>query len=115
MLKTAFFFSIILEGLLIGGVSWFKGEFTFNIYWVGGSFVVIFLILLGLAANEEEKETAQKNYRNALDILSRDPKNPQLRQNALDCGRRYYSSLRDNGRLTIYDEQAITNDILAAG
>lgn len=30
---------------------------------------------------------------------------------ALDAGRKYYSALR-GGKLTIYDEQAITNDLL---
>jgi hypothetical protein len=30
---------------------------------------------------------------------------------ALEAGRKYYSSLRGNGKLTIYDEQAITNDL----
>jgi hypothetical protein len=32
------------------------------------------------------------------------------KKRALDAGRRYYSRLR-NGRLTIYDEQAIANDL----
>ena len=30
---------------------------------------------------------------------------------ALEAGRKYYSSLRQFGDLTIYDEQAIANDI----
>lgn len=30
---------------------------------------------------------------------------------ALKLGREYYASLREDGRVTIYDEQAITNDI----
>ena len=30
---------------------------------------------------------------------------------ALQLGREYYGSLREDGRITIYDEQAITNDI----
>lgn len=34
------------------------------------------------------------------------------RQAALQAGRRYYSACR-GGRLTIYDEQAITNDLAA--
>jgi len=33
------------------------------------------------------------------------------KEEALRLGRHYYSSLRANGRLTIYDEQAIANDI----
>ena len=30
---------------------------------------------------------------------------------ALQAGRKYYSAIRQNGKLTIYDEQAITNDL----
>lgn len=33
------------------------------------------------------------------------------KREALRLGRLYYSSLRGKGKLTIYDEQAITNDI----
>lgn len=31
---------------------------------------------------------------------------------ALDAGRKYYSALRKDTKLTIYDEQAITNDLM---
>jgi ABC-type uncharacterized transport system fused permease/ATPase subunit len=33
------------------------------------------------------------------------------KKTALDAGRAYYSALRENKALTIYDEQAITNDL----
>lgn len=36
------------------------------------------------------------------------------RKAALEAGRAYYSSLRD-GKLTIYDEQAIANDLATIG
>lgn len=32
---------------------------------------------------------------------------------ALDAGRAYYSALRNDKKLTMYDEQAITNDLAA--
>jgi hypothetical protein len=35
------------------------------------------------------------------------------KQEALVCGRKYYAALRDGKRLTIYDEQAISNDLAA--
>lgn len=37
------------------------------------------------------------------------------KQKALELGRKYYASLRFNGRPTIYDEQAITNDLSTMG
>lgn len=37
------------------------------------------------------------------------------KKTALDAGRAYYSALRKNNVLTIYDEQAITNDLTAMG
>jgi len=39
-----------------------------------------------------------------------DPYDNRLRDSALQAGRKYYSSLR-GGILTIYDEQAIANDL----
>lgn len=35
------------------------------------------------------------------------------KQNALQRGRAYYAYVRDNGQLTIYDEQALANDLAA--
>lgn len=35
------------------------------------------------------------------------------KQAALEAGRKYYASMRENGRLTLYDEQAIANDLRA--
>lgn len=35
------------------------------------------------------------------------------KKTALDAGRAYYGALRENKILTIYDEQAITNDLSA--
>lgn len=35
------------------------------------------------------------------------------KKTALNAGRAYYSALRENKVLTIYDEQAVTNDLSA--
>ena len=46
------------------------------------------------------------------DKLRQQPSNNKLREKALKAGREYYKSLR-NGQLSIYDEQAINNDLAA--
>ncbi len=53
--------------------------------------------------NIEKINVAYTEYQNAL-------KNKDKVQ-ALALGRKYYGLLRHNNRLTIYDEQAITNDL----
>jgi len=61
------------------------------------------LILLGIfIARENKKGKLLKAYREAL--------NGNDKRKALIAGRAYYSHLR-KGTLTIYDEQAINNDI----
>ena len=50
-------------------------------------------------------------YRDALSLL---PKNPRLKEYALRLGRSYYSNGRQDGAPTMYDELAISNDIMAA-
>lgn len=45
----------------------------------------------------------------------RDALNSGNKSDALSLGRQYYASLRDDGVLTIYDEQALANDLLAMG
>lgn len=47
------------------------------------------------------------------EMLSRLKDNPKLKPVVLDMGRVAYSSRRPRGLLTVYDEQAIQNDILA--
>jgi hypothetical protein len=78
------------------------------------------LILLGLylksyfdLVNKQKK--LAKEYEAAKNMLRKNPKNSQFREAVLSAGRKYYSSLRDgvyvDGILTIYDEQAISNDL----
>jgi hypothetical protein len=47
------------------------------------------------------------------EILSRLKTRPELKPTALAIGRAAYAARRPGGALTIYDEQAIQNDILA--
>jgi len=67
-------------------------------------------------SNEENKIEISKsifnNYKYKLKQLQLDPGNLTLKQQALEYGRSYYSDLRD-GKLTLYDEAAISNDIMS--
>jgi len=67
-------------------------------------------------SNEENKIEHSKlifnNYKYKLKKLKLDPDNLTLKQQALEYGRSYYSDLRD-GKLTLYDEAAISNDIMS--
>jgi hypothetical protein len=55
---------------------------------------------------------AQSFYNTALHILALHPEELSLKQYVLNVGRWYYSILRPDGKITIYDEQAIQNDII---
>lgn len=62
---------------------------------------------------EDPGERRQAAYRRALSALASEPDDHRLRVAALTAGRRYYGGLRDDGRPTTYDEQAIANDLSA--
>ncbi|HEY9810452.1 MAG TPA: hypothetical protein V6D13_14080 [Halomicronema sp.] len=51
-------------------------------------------------------------YDAALDILQQHPEQMSLKQYALEVGRWHYCIARADGKVTIYDEQSIQNDIL---
>lgn len=51
-------------------------------------------------------------YDAALDILQQHPEQISLKQYALEVGRWHYSIARPDGKVTIYDEQSIQNDII---
>ncbi len=65
-------------------------------------FIVIWKYLQTVSKEKDQIKTIKLNYDQA--ILRGD------RQRALQLGREYYSLLR-GGKLTIYDEQAIANDL----
>ncbi|MDP1843349.1 MAG: hypothetical protein Q8K64_08010 [Sediminibacterium sp.] len=71
-------------------------------------FIFILIIIIGLGVylglNQRKKiRELKKEYDQSL--RGKDKKR------ALDAGRAYYSAIRGFGKLTIYDEQAITNDL----
>lgn len=51
-------------------------------------------------------------YDAALDILQQHPDQTSLKKYALEVGRWHYSIARPDGKVTIYDEQSIQNDLL---
>jgi hypothetical protein len=53
-------------------------------------------------------------YQHSLVQLKNDPTNAELRQSTLALGRKYSQLTREDGRVTIYDEMALMNDINAA-
>lgn len=69
---------------------------------IAGFFVLIFLYR-GVRGRKMLKERLTKEYQKALKGTNR--------QEALATGREYYKFLRPDRKLTIYDEQAIDNDM----
>jgi hypothetical protein len=74
--------------------------------------------LLGIASQfilewEKNKKRLALAYAQAQDALSENPDDPGLRRDALQAGREYYAACRGDGTITVYDEAAINNDILA--
>lgn len=68
--------------------------------------VVLFYLLSVLNKRKEKVLTILwNNYQTAIASGNK--------QRALNAGRAYYAARRGTGRLTIYDEQAIANDLSA--
>lgn len=75
-----------------------------------GIFIIIGIIALVIYnGNLNAKKKAQIKQRYELALKGAD------KRAALDAGRAYYSSIRKAKILTMYDEQAITNDLNAMG
>jgi hypothetical protein len=67
--------------------------------------LVVAIVIAAIVMQAKAKAKLKKAYDEALRGTNK--------KVALDAGRKYYASLRKDGRLTIYDEQAITNDVNA--
>lgn len=63
--------------------------------------------------NLKEIKQCEYQYKEALKKLASNPNDIQIRQKALQAGRKYYASNRSGNKLTIYDESALNNDLLA--
>lgn len=116
---VAIVITIIVElaGIKLIGVV--IGEFSLNMKWVVGIGCAIFLFLFFLiyvtASSGAQVRMLRENYERALTNLSKNPTDYQVRLQALQCGREYYASKRQDNKLTVFDEQAIQNDIYTAG
>jgi LPXTG-motif cell wall-anchored protein len=68
---------------------------------------ILFLMLIGAVyvnyKRRKNTKLLKSLYENALKGSSK--------KNALEIGRLYYGSMRNGGKATIYDEQALSNDI----
>jgi hypothetical protein len=101
----------------------------------GGTFLVIFLILSGWLSEfvlslfpliifclifylifsyaqklGKQRRKVTQAYENAKEALRKNPRDVILRETALNAGRKYYATIR-GGILSIYDEQALANDL----
>lgn len=76
-----------------------------SIFWILAGIGLFFLSVLLNKSGVNKKKLLREAYEDALKS-----KNKKI---ALDAGRRYYASIRKEGNLTVYDEQAIANDINA--
>ena len=72
--------------------------------------VSIALIVMILQA----RWNAQQAYLESLEQLKHNPADPHLRQETLRLGRIYASKVRSSGRVAVFDEVALMNDINAA-
>jgi len=98
--STVVAFGSAVFGIIVGSAtnSWVIGLLTFFL----SLFLIAFMIV---QSKQEETDNAKDLYDQAL--ASGD------KRLALKYGRQYYASLREDGRLTTYDEQAIQNDLLS--
>lgn len=75
-----------------------------------GIIIIIAVIVLAVAmAASSRKKLAVLKLRYETALRGTD------KRIALDCGRAYYAALRKKKQLTIYDEQAISNDLATMG
>jgi hypothetical protein len=84
----------------------------------GGTYQIVFLcsiiiIFLFIKFYGKGKVKQKEKLSSGLKFIYNEALKGNDKRYALECGRRYYASLRPLGELTIYDETAITNDLAA--
>ncbi len=82
-------------------------------FWVILIGAVVIGLLLGLGKNQATQE-AKKAYEASLAALKSDPTNTELRQAALELGRKYSNLTRNGKGVALFDEVALMNDLNAA-
>lgn len=78
-------------------------SFLYIFITLASSFILLRYIYRGIKGRRILKERLTREYRQAL--------NGTNRQKALASGREFYKFFRSDGKLTVYDEQAIDNDM----
>lgn len=96
-------FSIFPEGSSIRAISFFVGLCT----------PPIFALYVSHKRWIKYVEEMKRKYEKAKQQLRVNPNSQRAREHMVETDRSYYSCLRENGVLTIYDEQAIANDLKA--
>ena len=102
----------------------FIAPFTSGIFPEGSSMRVIggvaglsappvFALYLSYKKWGKYAEEMKQKYENAKEKVRGNPNNKPAREHMVEAGRAYYSCLRENGMPTIYDEQAVANDLKA--
>ncbi|ACK69803.1 hypothetical protein PCC7424_1359 [Gloeothece citriformis PCC 7424] len=111
--------------LLIGGVIGLPTGLIISSFFPEGSAMKVFTGLGGIAAppvalliysSKRWSEYIQymlEQYEATKEHLRQNPNSVQAREAMLKAGRAYYSCMREEGVPTIYDEQAINNDMKA--
>jgi hypothetical protein len=111
--------------LLIGGAIGLPAGLILSAMFPEGSGMRVMAGLGGIAAPpvamlvystkkwSEYVQQMLEQYEAAKNHLRKNPSDPQAREAMLRTGRVYYSCMRENGAPTIYDEQAINNDMKA--
>ena len=83
----------------------------------GGTYQIVilcFIILIFFLKFYGKRKAKQKEQLTiGLKFIYNEALKGNDKRYALECGRRYYASLRPLGELTIYDETALTNDLAA--
>ncbi len=74
-------------------------------------FIILIFLLIKFYGKRKVKEKEQLII--GLKFIYNEALKGNDKRYALECGRRYYASLRPLGELTIYDETALTNDLAA--
>lgn len=111
-----FFIGVILgfpTGLLVSSLFPESSSARATAGWVGLLTPPIVLTVYSSKKWSEYVKAMLEQYEAAKEQLRQNPTSVQAREAMLLAGRAYYSCVREEGVPTIYDEQAISNDMKA--
>lgn len=76
-------------------------------------FIGLFMFVLFTHLVQQNTLKLKQTYADSLDLLRSDPTNPTYHEQALQAGRQYAATTRNNKSVTLFDETALANDIRA--